>query len=193
MLSQYKNIDQILSTNKSISGLRIDKLRSDYLSFDAAERVSPVTAIVSPDPNSNIKTELHIYSDEDWITGNHSIQLEQKIPVYYNEFDQPITWGTSPIAIDLYQEFDTLKLTSGKFKIVINFFKNLIGSYDRQHLRIDDVSPDRTEIKLRAIDSDDPEYLQQISEYINTVKHTNSTYWNTYLLNFSRNQKCNNC
>jgi hypothetical protein len=188
MLSQYKNIDQILSTNKSISGLRIDKLRSDYLSFDAAERVSPVTAIVSPDPNSNIKTELHIYSDEDWITGNHSIQLEQKIPVYYNEFDQPITWGTSPIAIDLYQEFDTLKLTSGKFKIVINFFKNLIGSYDRQHLRIDDVSPDRTEIKLRAIDSDDPEYLQQISEYINTVKHTNSTYWNTYLLNFSRNQ-----
>ena len=188
MLSQYKNINQILPATASISGLRIDRLKSDYLSFDASERVSPVNTIVSPDPYSDVKTELHIYSDEEWISGNHSIQLEYKIPSYKNSVGQEITWGTQPIAIDLYNVFDSLKLTSGNFRIAINFFKNLIGSYNRQHLRIDDISPDRTEVRLRAIDSVDPDYLANISNYINTVKHTDSTYWNTYLLNFSRNQ-----
>jgi hypothetical protein len=55
-------------------------------------------------------------------------------------------------------------------------------------LRIDEISPDRTEIRLRAIDDEDPEFLQQITNYIQTVDQTASEFYKSYLLNFSRNQ-----
>ena len=39
MLNQYKNIDQILSADKSVSGDRISKSKTEFLDFDAEERV----------------------------------------------------------------------------------------------------------------------------------------------------------
>ena len=37
---------------------------------------------------------------------------------------------------------------------------DLIGSYKEQYLRIDEISPDRTEIRLKAIDDENQIYLQ---------------------------------
>jgi hypothetical protein len=179
MLTQYTNIDEILNANKSLSAERISRSQTQYSRADGDG--------VRFNPNIlNNKIEIHVYSEDVWITGNHSIQRLQQIPEYTN-----ITFPQTPVAIDLFSQFEDLKVNSGKFRIAINFFKNLIGSYDQQHLRIDDISPDRTELRLRVIDIENSEALQQITEFAQTVKQTNtnsSNRYKTYLLNFSRNQ-----
>ena len=189
MITQYKNIDQIQTATKSVSATRLEKSKTDLLSYSADDRISRVVDLVSPKNES--RTELHVYSGDLWITGNHKVQLQTKIPQYKDKItNQPIELPGQVIGIDLYNEFDKLKLTSGNFTIAINFFKNLIGSYEQQHLRIDEISPDRTEIRLRAIDEDNPEFLQQLTAYIQNVNHTSTKlpYLKTYVLNFSRNQ-----
>jgi hypothetical protein len=187
MITQYKNIEEIQTSTKSVSVTRLEKSKTDLLSYSAINRIITVPEITNVTNNS--RTEIHIYSGDSWITGNHKVQLQTKIPEYVDSItNQLIKLPTQPVAIDLYNEFDMLKLTAGDFKIIVNFFKNLIGSYEQQHLRIDEISPDRTEIRLRAIDEDNVEFLDQLTSYIQTVNHTTSEYYKTYILNFSRNQ-----
>ena len=187
MLNQYKNIAQIQAQKGSSSSERLDKSKTNLLSYDADESIYFNPDITSQEIDS--RTELHVYNNDTWITGNHAIQRHETVPEYRDKItNQLITFPIQPIAIDLYNEFNQLSLTSGNFTFVVNFFKNLIGSYDRQHLRIDGISPDRKEIRLRAIDATDPEFLTQITNYINTVRQTSSQFYKSYLLNFSRNK-----
>jgi hypothetical protein len=186
MLMQYKNINEIKSATKSISGERIDRTKTEFISYDANESVYSNKDIVNVTDDNRI--ELHVYAGESWLTGNHKIQFQSKIPEYRDKITNQVIQIDSALGIDIYSQFDQLKLTAGEFRIAINFFKNLIGSYELQHLRIDEISPDRTELRLRAIDDENPEFLQQITNYIQTVNHTSDTFYKTYLLNFSRNQ-----
>jgi hypothetical protein len=187
MLKQYKNIDQLNTTSKSISAERIDTSKTKFFSYDENTRIYQVPEIVNQLDDTRV--EFHTYSGDAWITGNHRVQLQSKIPQYRNKTtNELIQLPSKPVAIDLFNEFKQLRLTSGNFRIAINFFKNLIGSYEQQYLRIDEISPDRTEIRLRAIDDTDSVFLHQLTTYIQTVNHTSSTYYKSYLLNFSRNQ-----
>lgn len=186
MLTQYKNIDQIKLASGSISAERFSRSKTDFLSFDAEEFIYFNTDIVKQ--NEMQRVELHIYADDTWITGNHKVSIQSKIPEYRDKStNQLIKFPTQPIAIDLYKQLESLKLTAGQFRIVVNFFANLIGNYEKQHLRIDEISPDRKEIRLRAIDADDPEFLRQITSFVKNVKQTTQRNFRTYLLNFSRN------
>jgi hypothetical protein len=186
MLNQYKNIDQIKSAKQSISADRIDRTKSEFLSYDIEESVYSNKNIINGLDSSKI--EMHVYAGDSWLTGNHQVQFQTKIPEFRDKITNQIIRIDSAIGIDLYSEFNNLKLTSGNFRIAINFFKNLIGNYNKQHLRIDEISTDRTEIRLRAIDDQDPEFLQQITNYIRDVRQTSSGYYKNYLLNFSRNR-----
>ena len=186
MLTQYKNINQIQTASGSISAERLSSSKTEFASFDAEEAIYFNTEINKQTEDQRV--EIHVYAGDTWITGTHRVQLETKVPEYRNkQTNALIQFPAQPLAINLYNEFDKLKLTSGTFRIAVNFFKNLIGSYDLQHLRIDEISPDRTEIRLRAIDADNPQFLTQITSYIQTVKQTTNTYYKNYLLNFSRN------
>ena len=209
MLNQYKNINQINASRNSVSGQRFNETLTDLFAY--AQEKYPVVTEVAENPD-DVKVELHVYSNDQWITGNHSVQLAAKIPEIRDIATNEIVDITNPIGIDLTTEFDNLNVTAGSFKIAINFFKNLIGSYNYQHLRIDEISTDRTELRLRAIDSDNADYLQQIVNYTQTVDQTKlfderneivgsernqqnivntietPAIFKTYLLNFSRNQ-----
>ena len=105
MLTQYKNIEQIRTAVKSTTGNRLEKTKTDLLSYSAVDRVVRVPHIVNA--NNEFRTELHIYSSDSWITGNHKIQLQSKIPEYRDTVtNQLIQLPGQPIAIDLYKEFD---------------------------------------------------------------------------------------
>jgi hypothetical protein len=184
---QYKNNDQILTSEKSISGERISKTKSSFFDFDSEERVFFTPEILQK--NENQRVEFHIYSDQTWLSGKHRINLKTEIPEYRDKNTNQLINLNQPIGIDIFEQFNDLNINAGTYKVAINFFKNLIGNFERQHLRIDEISPDRTELRLRAINSDDPEFLQQITEYIQTVNQTGRGYYKSYLLNFSRN-KC---
>ena len=187
MLTQYKNIDQIKTSTKSLQASRFLKSKTDLFTYVSNQTVVPNTEILNDTIDNRI--ELHVYSDEAWISGNHKIQFQDTIPEFRDKNTNSIINVNKAIGFDLYKQFEDLQITSGNFRFVLNFFKNLIGSFEQQHLRIDEISPDRTEIRLRAIDSDNPEFLTQITNFIQNVDQTNdSVLYKTYLLNFSRNQ-----
>ena len=186
MLSQYKNTAQINSATNSVSADRFDRTKTEFFAYDLQESIVSNKDIINVTDASRI--EMHVYTVDTWITGNHKIQFQTKLPEFKDSVTNNIINVDSAIGINVYSEFKKLNLTAGTFRVAINFFKNLIGSYEQQHLRIDEISPDRTEIRLRAIDDESPEFLEQITNYIKNVRQTSDTYYKPYLLNFSNNQ-----
>lgn len=201
MLTQYKNINEILTATASIDGVR-------YTAEKLALLEPGYSRQISNSVTGSITTELHVYVNDSWITGNH-IVTEQ----YKTSYKNPVTGITTNnvtgdnrflYEIDLYNEFNKLNLTSGKFKVVLNFLKNLIGDYNKQFLSINEISPDRTELKLQVTDPTDTTFITQLTSFLGNKKLYNQTdapeeingtipyysnYWHpTLLLNFSRNK-----
>jgi hypothetical protein len=211
MLTQYKNINQVNTTTNAVAAQRLTDQQISLLSYPRSQRkYLPVHDI--KENTDDIRLELHVYSADSWLSGNHKIQQLSKIPEYIDPITNRKIDLYNPIAIDIRKEFDNLKLTAGTLKIVVNFFKNLIGSYEQQYLRIDEISPDRTEIRLRAIDIRNSQFLNELTDYAENVNQTATVdiqqetvssirnrqpiineieipkKFKTYLLNFSRNQ-----
>ena len=182
-LKQYSNIEQIESTRKAIEGLRFDS--EDLGVFQKSIYQYKQVELTS----INSANELHVYSGDQWITGKQKIDLKNYSSPIFDKDGNEIQLS-SPVSFDISQELLKLKLTSGNFKIILNFFENVIGSYNQQHLAIDEISPDRTEVRLKAINERNPAFLLSINNYINNVQQTSLTSdpYNCYLLNFSRNQ-----
>jgi len=186
MLTQYKNIEQILEAKKSISAERLNR---NILQTISTSFINPVS--FNNDIVNKSTVEFHIYSGETWLTGQHKNQSLEETPIFYDSVTKKeIRFDSQPYVLDINQQVKNLKLNSGTYRIVVNFFENLIGGYEEQHLRIDEISPDRTELRLRAIDSENTDFINQITNYIETVNQTNNRgFFQSYLLNFSRN-KC---
>ena len=185
MLDQYKNIEQISLAKQSISAQRIDTVQLQNINSNFADPVYFDNTIINKST-----VELHLYSGNAWVSGQHKVQSLPIAPVYFDSITNiEIRFDSQPYVLDIYQRLQDLKISNGKYKIAVNFFENLIGGYDQQHLRIDEISPDRTEIRLRAIDVNNSDFVSQISNYIETVKQTSPDgFFKSYLLNFSRNQ-----
>jgi len=187
MISQYSNIDEILNADQSLSGLRLSKKQSDLLSFPLDKRID----FANINPSQENLLEFHVYANDTWITGNHTLPVTNESATFTNTAtNESIQLNGVPVNINLFQQLDNLKLTAGNYRFVINFFENLIGSYALQYLKVDEISPDRTEVRLKAIDKKNSQFLIQINNYINSVNQTATPggFAKTYLLNFSRNQ-----
>jgi hypothetical protein len=182
MLQQYKNIDEILS---SVNGQTATRLPSSI----------PVTTTLEYNTDlsqhgADIRWELHVYRNQTWATGDHDITPWPSAIVRYNPVTGlPVNFAVPPVAFDISPYIKSFNITQGEFRIVVNGFKNLIGSYESPKLQIEEISPDRTEIKLRSIDVDDVEFRTQMSSYAANICQTkpNENY-RTFLLNFSRNK-----
>ena len=118
MLMQYKNIEEIKTSKGAISAERITRTKKEFLSYDAQETYFANKEILKVTDNSRI--EFHVYSGDNWITGNHKINFQNKIPPLRDQQRKTVT-ANSAIGIDFYNELQSLKLTSGNFKFIINF------------------------------------------------------------------------
>ena len=76
MLTQYKNITQIKQSTKSLSGERIDRSKTEFASYDANESIYSNKDILNVTDDHRI--ELHVYTNDSWLTGNHKIQFQTK-------------------------------------------------------------------------------------------------------------------
>ena len=182
MLSQYKNIEQILIAKNSISAER-------YTTADISDFVFDYTSIPELTTLSlDDRFEMHIYTGDTWITGNHQIQPTTNVPVIDEKNKKPFTFAGEPIAINLFDQVSALNLSAGNFRIVFNFFKNVIGSYETPCLKVTKISPDRTEVALRIVDNSNVHTGQlALFSQIQGI-NKNAQYTESYLLNFSRNQ-----
>jgi hypothetical protein len=193
MISQYKNIDKILRSTKATQGQRFSDKEIELLSSPALKYAWKNNILASDSRDNGI--EFHVYSGDTWITGNHRIDLQPKNQITYTDPENNVDYRlpAKPWQINLFNEFNNLNIQKGEYRIAVNFFTNLIGSYESQKLKIDEISPDRTELRLRAIDPDDSEFLEQITNYIQSVGNavtrlTSTQSYRTLLVNFSRNQ-----
>jgi hypothetical protein len=196
MLTQYKNIDKILNAKTSISGERfVDSVKSKLKYVNVVNPVSRNLEIATAAAN----IELHIYANDTWITGNHVVKTTPSITnnIVDSSNGKTINFNSTPVTIDLYKEFEALKINGGKFRFVVNFHKNLIGNYNTQYLAIDQISDDRTELKLYSTNLNVQQYKQELNRFIQTVANGKQTVnilngqtnvYKSYLLNFSRNK-----
>ena len=137
--------------------------------------------------------ELHVYSGDTWISGNHTVPVFQP-----NEYKQKFQtsnyqhqFNGIPVTINLFEQFKSLKIINGNFRFAVNFFKNVIGSYEEQYLYVDEISPDRTELRLKLITNTNTTGQNQFIDYAELNKKSPQTYrknYTQYLLNFSRNK-----
>ncbi len=183
MLKQYSNIENINNASNAIAGERYSSIDKSLFK-DTLFPYIPVTLT-----SVNSSNEFHVYSGDSWITAKQNITLTDYNKQVFDKTGNEIQLN-QPAKFNITQTLNDLKLTSGKYKIVLNFFENIIGSYNRQLLAIDEISPDRTEIRLRAIDEANPHFLVAINQYINNIQQTslNDDAHERYLLNFSRNE-----
>ena len=68
MLTQYKNIKEIKTTKGASSADRLVRTKKEFLSYDAQETYFANKDILKSSDNSKI--EFHVYSGDNWITGN---------------------------------------------------------------------------------------------------------------------------
>ena len=121
MLTQYKNINQIQTASGSISAERLSTSKTEFASFED-EIVYFNTDINKQDDSQRV--EMHVYAGDTWITGNHKVQLQTKIPEYRNkQTNKLIQFPAQPLAIDLYNEFNQLKLSAGLFVLLLIFLR----------------------------------------------------------------------
>ena len=83
MLSQYKNIDKILSSTKATQGQRFSDKEIELLSSPALKYVWKNNILASDSRDNGI--EFHVYSGDTWITGNHRIDLQPKNQITYTD------------------------------------------------------------------------------------------------------------
>jgi len=194
MLTQYSNNSEILNSKKSIRATRLDKIDYDLLNYPPY-RISYNPTLL---PSTNQRVEFHVYSNDTWITGNHSINVSNNLPNIIDPISQQsLQFPYGVLNIDIFDQFKSLGITGGNFRFILNFFKNCIGDYNNPYLKISEISPDRTEVRLSLIDNENQNALSQLVNFISNVKQTfinNNSTPNvncTYLLNFSQNECVN--
>ena len=185
MLTQYKNKDKL---SKSGAGyLTRFEDSANKLLFPDVDTIKYTESSV----------EMHIYSNDTWLTGDHAVVLDHWTPNLINPLTgKKYEFTGDPISYNLENVFNKLKLTAGKFRFVVNFFDNVIGSYDEQYLYVEEISPDRTEVKLHltTTTSIPVEAAKQYIEYTAIYDEDPQTdsvafpFYSQYLLNFSRNK-----
>jgi len=106
MLNQYKNINQIVSASKSSTGDRISKSKTEFFGSQQDAKYVQVPDITRQ--TDDIKLEFHVYAGDSWITGNHQVQNQSKIPNYVDKNTKaPITFPAQPVAINISQDLKT--------------------------------------------------------------------------------------
>lgn len=143
-LSRYENESVIVQLNEPQYG---QLFTSRDLSILPNEQFIPDDV----DFVSENITQVHIYSFYgDYIAGDHNASYLIRDP------------GTNSLLIDLAETFREANIIRGSYTIAINAFKQVWGSPDKPVVFVEEISPDRTEIKLNI-----PSGVMQTGDYNN--------------------------
>jgi len=91
------------------------------------------------------------------------------------------------IEIDPIKDIQSYGYSSGQFRTVYNLFQNKISDSNTRALFIQEISKDRTEIRLKSTTLQDFDIENIVTELINELE--GSTYQIYYLLNFGNNEQ----
>jgi len=185
MINQYSNINEILAAPSSISAQR-------FTITDRNTFLRNPEQFIFANASLNTDTEFHVYADQDWITAKHDSVNIMSVNYLADIVDNDgnILPTNYLKRLDIFQQFLDLNLTSGNYRFIINFFENKIGSFNTPAFAIDKIAPNKQEIRLRLIDDENGEHLQQMADWAGNINQTafNNQPNETYLVNFGRNK-----
>lgn len=179
----YKNLSQILSTNDPIRGNRfnVNRLNGKIIipKFESISNVEDPTT-----PNTNV--EFHVF-----------LQNGAYVDTLYNaeySIQNKIIDGSSRnyVLLDVHKHLEQTKLVPGTYKIVYNFFRNLIGyssnntNEQTNRLFISDISPNRKELRLTLTNPEDKVSRDNLASFV--LQYMSGTkYISPVILNFGQN------
>ena len=174
----YKNIAEILTTNNPIRGIRFNQ--SDLNKRIVVPKFSTINNVEDPSsPGTNVELHLFLqngaYVDTLYSAGyDISAEVENGNPLKY-------------VDLPIHNHLAQLKPVPGPYKIVYNFFRNLIGSnFSENRLFVSDISPDRKEIRLTVTNQNDQTLLSEMSNFVLEYMR-GSKYTLPIILNFGEN------
>jgi len=91
------------------------------------------------------------------------------------------------VSISPVEDLASLGYEQGSYNTLYNFLKRKLGSNPFSTYYIDEISSDRTEIRLNTTEISDIEVVTLTNEFITEIQNTNSDYVDFYL-NFGDNQ-----
>lgn len=175
---EYVNIDEILSTNNSIRGSRID------VNQDRKIIVPKIEPYIPSQTSDGIESvELHVF-----LPNTAYIGSSYDINTWKLERDN--TTQKTKLSLDIHRDLGKggMQLLPGSYRVVYNFFRNLIGSYNSNtQLFISEISTDRTELKLSLVTSTDAVGLAAIQDFVLGYLRP-SKYLPPIILNFGENK-----
>lgn len=175
---EYTNIEEILSTNNSIRGTRID------VNQDRKIIVPKLEPYVPAHTSEGIESvEIHAFLlNTAYIASTYDVNTWK--------IDTDVSAQKRKISLDIHRDLGShgLKLPAGTYKVVYNFFRNIIGSYSSStKLFISEISDDRTELKLSLVSPTDTVGLQALQEFVLSYLKP-SKYLPPIILNFGENK-----
>ena len=134
---EYKNIDDILNTNLPIRGVRT--------SLDDLKLLKKTPPLVPAIDKQTGVVEFHTFLP-------NGVYLSSLYNTDTWKLEDPMPGSSAPIiSLDLHRDFKKSENPAGTYKIVYNFFKNIIGAHDAPKMFISKISSDRTELELTLI------------------------------------------
>jgi hypothetical protein len=152
-LERFTNKDEIIETNGPVRGMIWNEDDVPMLKLD--------TKNISPDDRPIV--ELHLYTvgkldESNYITGGQIDDFE---------------WDKDTIQINFGKAVESLGVQRGKFEVVVNVHKNLLGEEEEPGLYIKEISDDRRELWIKALpdaDLDIDSYLEAFGQNSYTDK-----------------------
>jgi hypothetical protein len=170
---EYKNIDEILESNLPIRGVRT--------SLDDLKLLKKTPPLVPAISKNDTVVEFHTFLPN----GAYLSSL-------YNtdtwKIEPPVGNSSAPvISLDLHRDFNKSQNPAGTYKIVYNFFRDILGSYDSPKMFISKISSDRTEIEVTLVDRSSVQDEQLLADFVLSYLKTKEILPNV-VLNFGENK-----
>lgn len=171
-LERFFNRQELLRTKQRREGQTLTTLDLSTISHD--------TQILTKVDESKVLAEAHIYNTAgDYFISDYNVPF--KFDSKYRD-----------VLIDIPSLFDRQDLINGEYKVSFSFLSPLIGDIQTLPFFLEEISPDRTEVKLTVKDS----YQQEFPEVKNSVKQFQQVagylksqgLLNNIVLNFGENR-----
>ena len=131
---EYKNIDEILSTNNSIRGSRIDVNQDRKIIVPKIEPFTPSQTAEGVD-----SVEIHAFLP-------NLAYLGSTYDVSTWTIESDTNTNKKKVSLDIHRDLgkNGLNLLPGQYRVVYNFLKNILGSYSSTtKLFVSEISSDR--------------------------------------------------
>lgn len=177
MLSVYTNQQELLNATSTTQVSRIDAVDQELLNVSKF-------SVTLKDSTTPLNLELHVYTpDGVYLTGNHNSLYS----IEYNDTsNQDVAYRH--LAIDTSAELENLGISRGQYRLIYNYFDNVLGSFDTQQIWIKDISPSRRELKLLLSDNANTTLRAKLSELRDRWEAgTADGLFDSFILNFGFN------